>query len=184
MTTCWNQLSKYGNFRMKKNSSKFDDLVHCFHKNHVYESNWIFWVAMWQKFTPKKTLVWTWKESLAVDTYSLFSYYLCTSCTLTALSGLTYLVVHICWTFVCSNLQTQKMQLNTQLQQQQTPFLLHHPQIKLYAQSQLLAYFISMRKEVAHGHNGSAPSLWQVQTSNQQYRNTRAASTHVYQLIN
>ncbi len=33
-------------------------------------------------------------------------------------------------------------------------------------------------------HNGSAPSLWQVQTSNQQYRNTRAASTHVYQLIN
>jgi hypothetical protein len=86
--------------------------------------------------------VWTWKESLALDTYSLFSYYLCTSCTLTDLSGLTYLVVHICWTFACSNLQTQKMPFNTQLQQQQTPFLLHHPQIKLYAQSQLLAYLL------------------------------------------
>jgi hypothetical protein len=37
--------------------SKFDDLVHSFHQNHVYESNWILWVAKWQKITPKKTLV-------------------------------------------------------------------------------------------------------------------------------
>jgi hypothetical protein len=61
------------------------------------------------------------------------------------------------------------MPFNTQLQQQQqTPFLLHHPQIKLYAQSQLLAYFISMRKEVAHGTMGLPPAYgkFKLQTSN------------------
>lgn len=144
----------------KKNPQKFDDLVRSFHKNHVYESNWIFWLAKWQKLTPKKTLVWTWKESLwSIDTYSLFSYYLCTYCTLTALSELTYLVVHICWTFVCSNLQSQKMPFNTQLQQHFTSFLSPFeirykpkPIIVLYLRTRV---FITQRRWTAKGSLGN-----------------------------